>query len=56
MTTAMKGEMVWGRVGPKPPVLRALVEKIQQVGTLEKAYKDQNTQLKAALQAATQKQ
>ena len=39
MQAAMKGEMVWGRVGPKPPLIMAVVEKIQQVGTLEKAYK-----------------
>jgi len=56
MTTAMKGEMVWGRVGPKPPLIMAVVEKIQQVGTLEKAYRGQNEQLKAMLQAANQKQ
>ena len=42
MRADMTTEVVWGRVGPKPPLIKAVVEKIQQVGTLEKAYVSQN--------------
>ena len=34
LRAALTGEVVWGRVGPKPPLIKAVVEKIQQVGTV----------------------
>ena len=52
MRAELTTEVVWGRVGPKPPLIKAVVEKIQHVGTLEKAYVIQNEQLKTMILAS----
>lgn len=54
MKAILATELVWGRIGPKPPLIKAVVEKIQQVGSLEKAYSAQNQQLKAMIVQANQ--
>ena len=54
MRAVLNTELVWGRIGPKPPLIKAVVEKIQQVGSLEKAYIAQNEQLKAMITQASQ--
>ena len=38
MRASLTTELVWGRIGPKPPVIKAVVEKIQHVRNLEQAH------------------
>ena len=38
MRAQLSTELVWGRIGPKPPVIKAVVEKIQHVRNLEQAH------------------
>ena len=42
MRAVLSTELVWGRIGPKPPLVKAVVEKIQQVRSIESAYMAQN--------------